>query len=30
MRKWTALHYAAKEGDIEIVKLLIEVYQADL
>lgn len=23
---WTALHYAAKEGDVEVVKLLIEVY----
>ena len=26
---WTALHYASKEGDIEVLKLLIEVYQAD-
>ena len=26
---WSALHYAAKEGDIEVVKLLLHSYHAD-
>jgi ankyrin repeat protein len=26
---WTAIHYAAKEGDMEVVKLLIESFGAD-
>jgi ankyrin repeat protein len=26
---WTALHYASKEGDKEIIKLLLETYNCD-
>ena len=26
---WTALHYAAKEGNLEVVKLLLHSYHAD-